>query len=335
MESSKGMCQMNELTVSVQQELAGVTDSERDRILMWMSKARAQSTKNSYQSHLKKFLETESIPSTPARVALWLIEQVENRLDIDHKPYTKATLMAWLVAIRLAHLAQGFADPTNNIIVSDVFEGLMREFGKPQKRAKVLSYEEILSMVAVCKSDNWVKDLRDKVLILLGYTGGFRINELLTLDCKQIFISDNPKFDGFEILMGRTKTDQAGAKGFKKLIPMIGKKSTPGVLLREWLGVVKTGVLLRAVDKTGQISSTRLSYSAALKILRERAHAAKIKNFQAISTHSLRRSFVTNSYKNKKTNQEISKQTHQSSATINRYIEDGNVYENNPVFDII
>lgn len=326
---------MNELTVSVQQELAVVSEDEKNKILVWMSKARTQSTKNSYQSHLAKFLQTEAIPSTPARVALWLISQCENRIETEDRAYTKATLQAWLVAIRLAHLAQGFPDPTNNIIVSDVFEGLMREFGKPQKRAKVLTYEEILSMVAVCKSDNPIKDLRDKVLILLGYVGGFRINELLTLDCKQIFISDNPKFDGYEILMGKTKTDQSGEKGLKKLIPMNGKKSTPGVLLREWLSIVKNGVLLRAVDKTGQISDTRLSYNAALKILRERAAAAKIKNSQAISTHSLRRSFVTNSYKNKKTNQQIAKQTHQSNATINRYIEDGNVYENNPVFDVI
>lgn len=326
---------MNELTVAVQQELAVVTEQEKDRILLWMAKARTQSTKDSYQSHLSKFLQTETIPSTPARVALWLISQCENRIETEDRAYTKATLQAWLVAIRLAHLAQGFSDPTNNIVVHDVFEGLMREFGKPQKRAKVLTYEEILSIVAVCKSDNPTKDLRDKVLILLGYVGGFRINELLTLDCKQIFISDNPKFDGYEILMGITKTDQRGEKGLKKLIPMIGKKSTPGVLLREWLAIVKNGVLLRAVDKTGQISDGRLSYNAALKILRERAHAAKIKNFQAISTHSLRRSFVTNSYKNKKTNQQIAKQTHQSNATINRYIEDGNVYENNPVFDII
>ena len=326
---------MNKLTVSINQELSVVTEGEKNKILEWMAKARTQSTKDSYQSHLKRFLKTETIPSTPARVSLWLIDQCEKRIDADDKAYSKATLQAWLVAIRLAHLAQGFTDPTNNIIVHDVFEGLMREFGKPQKQAKVLNTDEILSMLAHCQSDNPIKDLRDKVLILIGYTGGFRINELLTLDCNQIFVSDHPKFDGFEILMGKTKTDQRGEKGLKKLIPMTGKRSAPGVILREWLGVVKSGVLLRAVDKTWQISDTRLSYNAALKILRERAHAAKIKNFQAISTHSLRRSFVTNSYKNKKTNQQIAKQTHQSNATINRYIEDSNSYENNPVFDVI
>jgi len=326
---------MNELIVSVQNELAVVTEQEKNRILAWMSKARSQSTKDSYQSHLKRFLKTESIPSSPARVALWLIDQCENRIESDDKAYSKATLQAWLVAIRLAHLAQGFADPTNNIIVHDVFEGLMREFGKPQKQAKVLTSDEILAMLAVCKSDNPIKDLRDKVLILIGYTGGFRISELLRLDCNQIYVSDHPKFDGFEIHMGKTKTDQRGEKGLKKLIPMTGKRTAPGVILREWMSIVKNGVLLRAVDKTGQISDTRLSYNAALKILRERAHAAKIKNFQAISTHSLRRSFVTNSYKNKKTNQQIAKQTHQSNATINRYIEDSNSYENNPVFDVI
>lgn len=326
---------MNEITVSVQQQLAVVTEQEKNKILQYMSKARAQSTKDSYQAHLAKFLLTETIPSTPARVALWLIDQVESRIESEDRAYSKATLQAWLVAIRLAHLAQGFTDPTNNIVVHDVFEGLMREFGKPQNQAKVLTSDEILAMLAVCKSDNPIKDLRDKVLILIGYTGAFRINELLTLDCNQIFVSDNAKFDGYEILMGKTKTDQRGEKGLKKLIPMQGKKTAPGEILREWLGVVKCGVMLRAVTKTGQISETRLSYNAALKILRERARVAKIKNFQAISTHSLRRSFVTNSYKNKKTNQQIAKQTHQSSATINRYIEDSNIYENNPVFDVI
>ncbi len=326
---------MNQLTVSINQQLATISEHERKKILFYMDKARSISTKDAYSEHLNKFLLTESIPSTPARVALWLIEQCENRLEEEGQSYAKATINLWLVAIRLAHLSQGFDDPTSNIIVRDVFEGLMRDYGKPQKQAKVLTSEEIFAMLAVCKSDNPIKDLRDKVLILIGYTGGFRINELLTLDCKQIFVSENSRFDGYEIVMGKTKTDQRGEKGLKKLIPMRGKRSQPGLILREWFHIVQSGVLIRAVDRNGQLSPNRLSYTAALKILRERAESAKIKNADLISTHSLRRSFVTNSYKNKKTNQQIAKQTHQSSATINRYIEDSNIYENNPVFDVI
>jgi len=325
---------MNQLTVSINQELASISEHERKKILFYMDKARSISTKESYSEHLNKFLLTESIPSTPARVALWLIEQCENRLTTDGRAYAKATINLWLVAIRLAHLAQGFDDPTSNIIVRDVFEGLMRDYGKPQKRAKVLTSDEIFAMIAHCQSDNPIKDLRDKVLILVGYTGGFRINELLTLDCKQIFVSENSRFDGYEIAMGKTKTDQRGEKGLKKLIPMRGKRSQPGLILREWLRIVQSGVLIRSVDRNGVLSPNRLSYTAALKILRERAEAAKIKNANLISTHSLRRSFVTNSYKNKKTNHQIAKQTHQSVATINRYIEDENVYEGNPVFDL-
>ncbi|MEY4577619.1 MAG: hypothetical protein RL701_2322 [Pseudomonadota bacterium] len=49
--------------------------------------------------------------------------------------------------------------------------------------------------------------LRDRVLITLGFAGGFRRSELVALDCADLaFVAE-----GLETLARRSKTDQEGA----------------------------------------------------------------------------------------------------------------------------
>lgn len=311
-------------------ECPHVSSEDKARILNVMTLARSESTRRTYTNHLAKFEQDNAIPAHPVTIALWLINQMETRLEIEQKPYKRATLNAWITAIRLAHLARGYVDPTASPVVTDTLEGLLRRHSTTQKRAKTLTLKEIVQIVKHCKSDNPTKDLRDKVMIVLGFIGGFRISELLNLKVSNIISSQYEKFKGYEIIMGKSKTDQRGDKGFKKLIPF-GKTVSPAALLEEWLEKIgHDGYLIRGVEWNGNINITHIEYNAALAVLRARSQQAKIKDWQNVTTHSLRRSFVTQSYKKGFTNQQIAKQTNQSVSTVNRYIEDFDVYENNP-----
>jgi len=311
-------------------ECPHVSDEDKTRLLGVMKLARSDSTRKSYTENLNKFERDNAIPAHPVTIALWIVNQMDTRLATENRPYKRATIQAWLTAIRLAHLARGYVDPTASPVVTDTVEGLMRKYGTPQNRAKTLTLKEIFQMVNRCESDNKTKDLRDKVLIVLGFIGGFRISELLNLKVANIIPSQYEKFKGYEIVMGKTKTDQRGDKGFKKLIPY-GKKISPAALLEEWLEKIgNEGYLIRGVEKNGNIDTKHIEYDAALAVLRYRAQQAKIENWQKVTTHSLRRSFVTQAYKKGHTNQQIAKQTNQAVSTVNRYIEDFDVYENNP-----
>jgi len=318
-------------------ECPQISESEKESLLAVMKLARSDSTRRSYTDNLSKFEKSHVIPAHPVTVASWLIAQMNARIESEGIPYKRTTILAWLVAIRLAHLARGFADPTDSPIVQDTLEGLCRKYEgiSEQKRAKTLTKTEILNMVKKCKSGNPSKDLRDKVLIILGYTGGFRISELLNLQCKNIVPSQFEGFSGYEVLMGKTKTDQRGDKGFKKLIPYEGKTVSPALVLKEWLDLIgNSGYVLRSVEKNGRVNDDSITYNTALTSLRTMAQQAKVKDWHLVTTHSLRRSFVTFSYKKGYTNHQIAKQTNQAVSTVNRYIEDFDVYEKNPALKL-
>lgn len=314
-------------------EASQFTNESKNKILSVMELATSDQTRKAYRDNLNKFERAHAIPAHPAVIAEWLIDQMQQRVDLEGKPYKKATLDAWIVAIRLAHKARGFPDPTESPIVRKTLEGLTRKYEgiAAQKRAKTLTKTDIHNMLKKCKSDNPTKDLRNKVLIVLGVTGGFRINELLTLKTSNIIHSQFEGFNGYEIVMGATKTDQRGEKGFKKLIPYEGKTISPAMILAEWLEKIgNSGFLIRRVEINGAISDDHIEYNTALSVIRDAAQKAKVKDYQNVTTHSLRRTFVTLAYKKGYTNHQIAKQTNQTVSTVNRYIDDFDIYEKNP-----
>jgi len=324
---------MNEQDVDFA-EYQYVSDEDKTRLTDVMKLARSDSTNATYATNLNKFERSHSIPAHPIEIALWVVNQMDTRLATENRPYKRATIEAWITAIRLAHLARGYPDPTASPVVIDTVKGLIRKYGTTRTHAKILTLKEITQIINCCKSGNKIKDLRDKVLIALGFIGGFRINELLHLKVENIIPSQCEKFKGYEIVMGKTKGDQRGDKGFKKLIPY-GKKISPAALLEEWLEKIwNEGYLMRGVEKNGNIDTKHIEYGAALAVLRYRAQQAKIENWQNVTTHSLRRSFVTQAYKQGHTNQQIAKQTNQAVLSVNLYIEDIDVYENNPALKI-
>ena len=70
--------------------------------------------------------------------------------------------------------------------------------------------------------------LRDRSLIIIGFSGGFRRNEIVLLEYKNLdFVSE-----GLKIILRRCKTDQFG-DGYTKALPYFDSpKYCPVVLLK-------------------------------------------------------------------------------------------------------
>ena len=61
-----------------------------------------------------------------------------------------------------------------------------------------------------------IKKLRDRSIILIGFSGGFRRNEIVSLDYEDLdFVHE-----GLKINLKRSKTDQFG-EGSQKLYPTL------------------------------------------------------------------------------------------------------------------
>ncbi len=80
-----------------------------------------------------------------------------------------------------------------------------------------------------------VKKARDKALILIGFSGGFRRSELVNIDFEDLEFTK----EGVKIFIKRSKTDQSG-EGMIKAIPYFKEKSfCPVVFLKNWIEISK------------------------------------------------------------------------------------------------
>ena len=92
-----------------------------------------------------------------------------------------------------------------------------------------------------------IKKFRDKSIILIGFAGGFRRNEIVSLDYEDLdFVSE-----GLKITIKRSKTDQYGEGTIKALPYFNNQEYCPVKNLKQWLEIskIKSGPLFRRLLK--------------------------------------------------------------------------------------
>ena len=153
-----------------------------------------------------------------------------------------------------------------------------RKIGRHQEQAAPLTRDILDQLLAQCGSD--AKGHRDRVLLLLGFETMRRRSELC-----------NFKFDdltriqglGHAIRLMRSKTDQEGAS---KLIPL---SSPLYSLVREWQDAYQIdGVILRSVDRHGNVGDRLNSGSIGTILNRLKANLENDENNCRFSGHSFR-----------------------------------------------
>ena len=94
--------------------------------------------------------------------------------------------------------------------------GIKRRKGSIQKSKKPILINNLKKIINVIDDQNkeQIKILRDRSIILIGFSGGFRRNEIVSLDYEDLeFVQE-----GLKINLKRSKTDQFG-EGFVKALP--------------------------------------------------------------------------------------------------------------------
>ena len=123
--------------------------------------------------------------------------------------------------------------------------GIKRRKGSIQKGKKPIlinNLKEIINVIDQQKKE-YIKKLRDRSIILIGFSGGFRRNEIVSLDYQDLdFVSE-----GIKISLRKSKTDQFG-HGFTKALPYFDNNQyCPVVSIKKWIEVSKisSGPLFR------------------------------------------------------------------------------------------
>jgi integrase len=277
----------------------------------------ADNTRMAYLSDLEHFERWGGrIPASPEMVAAYIAVHAES--------LATATLARRLAAICKAHRTHGCASPTSTEIVRATMRGITRTKGRAQHRAKPLLRTELLSTVEALGQSR--KDIRDRALLLLGFAGGFRRSELMSLNFEDIATVNQ----GLIVHVRRSKVDQVGC-GRKVGIPLGKTSFCPVAAVMEWVATAKitAGALFRPINRHEHVLGRRLSGQAVSSIVKERVAAIGV-DPAPYSGHSLRAGFVTSAAQAGVQSWKIRQQTgHSSDDALARYIRDGEIFRGN------
>ena len=263
-----------------------------------------------------------SLPSEPKVVSLYLTY-------LSTKEVKVSTLKRRLVSIGVIHKLKGYYLDTKHPSIIENIMGIKRRKGSFQKGKKPILISNLKAIINVIDEEKniEIKRSRDRSIILIGFSGGFRRNEIVSLDYDDLDFVE----EGLKINIRRSKTDQFG-EGFIKALPYFDSpKYCPVVSLKKWIDVSKitTGPLFRRFNKGSKISENRLTDQTVALLIKEYLGLAGIdsKNY---SGHSLRSGFATAAAESGVEERSIMAMTgHKSTEMVRRYIKEANLFQNN------
>ena len=164
-------------------------------------------------------------------------------------------------------------------------------------------------------------------MILVGFGGGFRRNELISIDYEDLeFVSE-----GLKITVRRSKTDQFGEGMIKGLPYFSNEIYCPIINLKKWLEIskIRSGPIFRRFTKGSTITEKRLTDQSVVLLIKKYLNLAGIEN-KNFAGHSLRSGFATVAAESGADERSIMAMTgHKTSQMVRRYIKEANLFKNN------
>ena len=127
----------------------------------------------------------KSLPSEPKIVSLYLTQ-------LSTKDVKMSTIKRRLVSIGVIHKLKGHYLDTKHPSIIENLMGIKRRKGSIQKGKKPLlinNLKKIINVIDEQKKEE-IKKLRDRSIILIGFSGGFRRNEIVSLDYDDLRFCD-------------------------------------------------------------------------------------------------------------------------------------------------
>ncbi|BAW79644.1 integrase family protein [Candidatus Nitrosoglobus terrae] len=286
----------------------------------YLEAATAENTRRAYQSAIRHFEQWGGyLPASANMVQAYLLAHAQT--------LNPRTLSLRLTALRHWHQLQGFPDPTASPQIRKTLQGIIRVHGRPKRQAKVFQLEHLEMMINQLSESSTLKDLRDKALLLIGFFGAFRRNELVAIKVEEIHWEP----EGMVIVLPRSKTDPNGEGKFKAL-PVGEGVLCPITALKQWLQAAKinSGSIFRRINRWEALLDTPLHPASVTFILKRVAEQVGFGFVPELSSHSLRRSLATSAYRAGASFESIKRQGGWShDRTVWSYIEAAQYFEDN------
>ena len=280
-----------------------------------LKNSKASNTLRAYQADFRDFSAfcakngLSSMPTDHKILSLYL-----THLSANSK---FSTLKRRVASISVIHKMKGYYLDTKHPLIMENLHGIKRVKGSIQKSKKPLLINNLRKIINAIDEAKQLenKKIRDRTLILIGFSGGFRRSELVNIEHDDVeFVNE-----GVKIFIKRSKTDQSG-EGMIKAIPYFDNKLfCPVTSLKKWIdnSEIKSGKIFDISDK-----------SVAL-IIKKYASLSGLDS-NKYGGHSLRSGFATSTAESGAEERNIMAMTgHKTSQMVRRYIKEANLFKNN------
>ncbi|WP_243613875.1 tyrosine-type recombinase/integrase [Shimia aestuarii] len=260
----------------------------------------AENTNKAYAADWKHFARwcrlkgTDPLPPSPEMIGLYLT-------DLAAPTGPSPALSVSTIDRRLSGLAwnyaqRGFSLDRKDRHIATVLAGIKRKHARPPVQKEAILPEDILAMVATLPFD--LRGLRDRAILLIGYAGGLRRSEIVSMDVGK---DDTPDSGGWiEILDDGAVLTLNAKTGWREV--EIGRGSTdqtcPVHALEQWLHFAKIDfgpVFVRTSRDGKNALEARLSDKHVARLIKTtvlksgiRAELPEKERLALFSGHSLR-----------------------------------------------
>jgi site-specific recombinase XerD len=278
--------------------------------------SKAANTMRAYKSdfaHFKKFCNDYKLPylpTTPKVITLYITN--------ISKLNKYSTIKRRISSIKIMHSYKGFhVDVKHPLIIENII-GIKKKIGIYQNSKKPLLINNLFNIIDSLNSikvKNNLLNCRNKAILLLGFSGGFRRSELVNILKKDVeFVNE-----GMKISLRKSKTDQFGEGQIKGIPYYKDHKYCPVIAVNDWLQVSKNNDE-RLFPYSDKLVSLIVKKSMNLINL----------NSDLYSGHSLRSGFATSTASAGADERSIMQMTgHRSTEMVRRYIKEANLFKNN------
>ena len=278
--------------------------------------SKAKNTQRAYKSDIADFClfcskhNFNFMPSKPEIISLYLTYMSNT--------YKFSTIKRRLASIKIFHRLKGHHIDLQHPVINENLSGIKRKIGSYQKGKKPISINILNNIINFIDSKNVNNNLlylRDKSLLLIGFSGGFRRSELVSLKKNDLEFVD----EGLKIFIKKSKNDQFG-EGLVKAIPYFKNKNCcPVENTKTWIKNIKENEDLIFPISDKMVSLIIKKYLNLLDM-----------DSSLYSGHSLRSGFATSTASYGADERSIMSMTgHKSVEMVRRYIKDANLFKNN------
>ena len=265
--------------------------------------ARAAASENTLKAYAKDWAHfarwcrmkgTEPLPPSPEMIGLYLANLASG--SGPSPALSVSTIDRRLSGLAWNYAQRGFNLDRKNRHIATVLAGIKRKHARPPVQKEAILAEDILAMVATLPFD--LRGLRDRAILLMGYAGGLRRSEIVSLDVHK---DDTPDSGGWIEIFEKGALLTLNAKtGWREVEIGRGSKdqTCPVHALEQWLHFAKInfGPVFVGTSRDGKrATETRLNDKHVARLIKRTVLDAGIRSelpekdrLALFSGHSLR-----------------------------------------------